>query len=263
VRITRDKWVLGAPSHPIKPIIYILDDLRVSALINTTTRQWNRELIVVCFSPPDAELILKIPLSSSSVADCVSWPINKTRIFTVKSAYIMAKSEEVYRNSSNQGKGEASNHDQIAKDWKKLWSITAPPKMLTVLWRFAHDCLPTGHQLRNGNIPTSECCPHCGREENLFHTFIGCQYMTEIWREIKKKSGFKLNQAWLGFPWDWLFEFLSRCTKREATMLTIVLWHIWEARNAMRNGEADVHPWLWVKKIIAYVDMVLLSIRLI
>jgi hypothetical protein len=24
------------------------------------------------------------------------------------------------------------------------------------------------------------------------------------------------------------------------------------------NGEADVHPWLWVEKILAYVDMVLL-----
>jgi hypothetical protein len=130
--------------------------------------------------------------------------------------------------------------------------------MLTVLWRFAHDCLPTGQQLKNRNIPTSECCPHCGREENLFHTFIGCQYVIEIWREIKKRSGFKLNHAWLGSPRNWLFEFLSRCTKREATMLTIVLWHIWEVRNAVRNEEADVHPWLWVEKILAYADMVLL-----
>jgi hypothetical protein len=65
-------------------------------LINTTTRQWNQELIEVCFSPPDVELILKIPLSSSSVVDYVSWPFTKTGIFTAKSAYIMAKSEEVY-----------------------------------------------------------------------------------------------------------------------------------------------------------------------
>jgi hypothetical protein len=81
VRITRDIWVLGALCHPIKPIVYILDNLRVSALINKATRQWNQELIEVYFSPPDAELILKIPLSSSLVVDCVSWPFTKTVIF--------------------------------------------------------------------------------------------------------------------------------------------------------------------------------------
>jgi hypothetical protein len=31
--------------------------------------------------------------------------------------------------------------------WKKLWKSKAPGKMKITVWRFAHDCLPSGHQL--------------------------------------------------------------------------------------------------------------------
>lgn len=54
------------------------------------------------------------------------------------------------------------------------------------------------------------------------------------------------------------FETLANCTEREATILVIALWHIWEVRNAIRNGENEVHPHCVVEKVIAYVDMVLL-----
>jgi len=38
----------------------------------------------------------------------------------------------------------------------------------------------------------------------------------------------------------------------------IFLWHIWEVRNVVRNGEREVRPHCLVEKILAYVDMVLL-----
>jgi hypothetical protein len=82
--------------------------------------------------------------------------------------------------------------------------------------------------------------------------------VTEIWKELKKENGIKLNQGWVGSPRSWLFDFLLSCTKREATILAIAFWHIWEARNTVRNGEAEIHPRCWVEKILIYVDMVLL-----
>jgi hypothetical protein len=46
------------------------------------------------------------------------------------------------------------------------------------------------------------------------------------------------------------YGFLGSCrgTKREATMLTISFWHIWEASNAVRNGEIEMYPSCLVEK---------------
>jgi hypothetical protein len=123
----------------------------------------------------------------------------------------MAKREQVLKKISSEDKGETSNQSQTARDWKRLWSIKAPPKMLIVLWRFAHNCLPTGQQLKHKNIQAYEGCPHCGREENLYHTFMGCPYVHMMWRNLQRRCGFKLNKIWYGSQSAWLFEFLQRC----------------------------------------------------
>jgi hypothetical protein len=64
----------------------------------------------------------------------------------------MAKREHMLKKIYSEGKGETLNQSQTARDWKKLSSIKAPSKMLIVLWRFAHNCLPIGQQLKHKNI---------------------------------------------------------------------------------------------------------------
>ena len=166
----------------------------------------------------------------------------KTGIYTVKSTYIMAKSEAVHLKASVTGKGESSDQVCSAKEWKRLWTIKAPPKMKIVLWRFAHNCLPTGQKLRTRNIPAYDLCCHCGREETVEYAFLTCQYVMEVWKELKKRCDFKRLPKPFGSPWQWIFETLANCSDREATILVISFWHIWEARNAVRNGENEVHP---------------------
>ena len=63
IRITKDKWVPDAPCHPIQPVVQMPDDLKVCSLIDESSRQWNDELVRICFRPADAESILNIPLS--------------------------------------------------------------------------------------------------------------------------------------------------------------------------------------------------------
>jgi hypothetical protein len=111
IRITKDKWIPDAPCHPILPSVQMPDDLKVSALMDESSRQWNEELVRICFRPLDVERILNIPLSLNRVPNCVSWPFTKTGTYTVKSAYIMAKSEAVHLKASVKGKGESS--DQV------------------------------------------------------------------------------------------------------------------------------------------------------
>ena len=39
-------------------------------------------------------------------------------------------------------------------------------------------------------------------------------------------------------------------------MVAIVCWHIWKARNEVRNSDAKVCPTTTVKKVIAYAEMI-------
>ncbi|VAI29049.1 unnamed protein product [Triticum turgidum subsp. durum] len=52
------------------------------------------------------------------------------------------------------GKGSSSKQDYLEKVWKRLWAIQCPNKMKIMLWRIAHNCLPTGSQLQTRSIPT-------------------------------------------------------------------------------------------------------------
>jgi len=242
IRIMKDRWILDMPCTPLHPMVQIPDELKVNALIDESTRQWNEELIRICFSSANAECILSIPLSHNQIPDYVSWPQTKTGIYTVKSAYIMTKSEDVHLKASIMGKGESSDQVRSAKEWKHLWSIKALPKMKIVLWRFAHNCLPTGQKLRIRNTPAYDLCYHCGSDETVEHVFLTCQYVMEIWKELKKRCDFRRLPKPFGSPRQWIFETLANCSDREATIIVISFWHIWEARNAVRNGENEVHP---------------------
>ena len=77
IRIMKDKWIPGMPCIPIHPMVQIPDELKVNALIDESTRQWNEELIRICFSSADAERIISIPLSHNRIPDYVSWPLTK------------------------------------------------------------------------------------------------------------------------------------------------------------------------------------------
>jgi len=236
IRITKDKWIPDAPCHPICPTVDIPDDLKVNYLIDESSRKWNEELVRICFSPADAERILNIALSHNRVLDYVSWPFTKTGTYTVKSAYTMAKSEKVHLEASVRGRGESSDQVGTAKEWKSMWSIKVTPKIKIVLWRLAHNCLPTGQQLRKRNIPAYDLCCHYGRDETTEHAFLTCQYVAESWRELKKRCGLKKLLKPFVSPRQWIFDVLAGCTDREATIFVIFLWHILEARNIVHNG---------------------------
>jgi ribonuclease HI len=51
-------------------------------------------------------------------------------------------------------------------------------------------------------------------------------------------------------------DFLNRATALEATILTVTLWHIWDARNQVREGESLMHPRSVAEKALAYIQMI-------
>ena len=127
--------------------------------------------------------------------------------------------------------------------------------MKIVLWRIAHDCLPTGQQLSIRHIPASDACCYCGRVESVQHVFLTCHYVAEIWWEMKKWWGITRKIKSFISIRQWLFDYLASASHEDATIFTVVVWHIWEARNEVRNGETLKHPRCVAEKGKAYIDM--------
>ena len=258
IRLKNDRWIQNYSL--LKPTVSLQDDITVNFLIDEETKNWNEAIIRTCFSNEDAEKILQIPLSSTSCDDFPAWPLSKSGIYTVKSAYSLIRLESFHNYMSANGRGESSNQKENSKLWKRLWSVQAPPKMKIVLWRMAQDCLPTGTQLKHRNITGPDICYFCHKEETVEHVFLMCQYASEVWREIKRSFGFKCKIRYPVSMKQWLFDFLSTATEDEATIFTITVWHVWEARNSVRNGEKQVHPKIIAEKAKAYVQMALLHL---
>lgn len=75
-----------------------MEDLLVSDLIDQDLHWWRSDYIMTLFQREDAELICRIPLSRSYVADSIVWIHNKNGRFIVKSAYKVAR--EMLRGSN-------------------------------------------------------------------------------------------------------------------------------------------------------------------
>jgi ribonuclease HI len=156
------------------------------------------------------------------------------------------------------GNGLSSGaNSEMEKLWKKLWNINAPGKMKINLWRVAHDCLPSGYQLRRRHVPASDACCFCGRKECIEHTLLFCPYAYKVWRGVKTAYPVQLRRRQLTNIKVWLFDFLTRADDREAVTLAVTVWHLWSSRNAVRNGEPLKHPNSLVLQIKSYMEMIL------
>uniref|UniRef100_A0A8R7UKC8 Reverse transcriptase zinc-binding domain-containing protein n=1 Tax=Triticum urartu TaxID=4572 RepID=A0A8R7UKC8_TRIUA len=114
--------------------------------------------------------------------------------------------------------------------------------MKIVLWRLAHDCLPLDDQLSLRQVPTRTDCPFCGRTERVEHALLFCPHAHAVWDDIKGFFHIKLRRVSFSSPKQWLFDFLSGCSDQEATVLTVAIWHIWEAQNVARNESVAPQP---------------------
>ncbi|KAM3369843.1 hypothetical protein ACQJBY_017611 [Aegilops geniculata] len=103
--------------------------------------------------------------------------------------------------------------------------------MKIVLWRFVHDCLPTGFQLVRRHIPADDGCFFCNRTERVEHLFLLCPFARSVWKGVKEEFSVRLCRKDMVNGRQWMFDFLAHASKLQATIVAITLWHIWEARN--------------------------------
>jgi hypothetical protein len=139
------------------------------------------DLVRSCFPENIASKVLEVPIGRHGGEDFVSWPFSRFGVYTVRSAYHLAREDRFASAHSCVGPGSSSAIVDNLKLWKKLWACKAPGKMKITAWRFAHDCLPCGHQLQKCHIPASPLCIYCGQDEIVEHALLFCHYANEVW----------------------------------------------------------------------------------
>ena len=73
------------------------------------------------FHPDDREAIMSIPLSTNDTSDRLIWVENRSRKFTVKSAYALALEEQQHT-----AMGDCLNGLVRRKTWKAIWHLNVP-----------------------------------------------------------------------------------------------------------------------------------------
>ena len=144
IRIVSDHWIPSTPPQLLDPIAEIPAEATVKCLMNEELSSWIEENVRAFFRDDLASEILQIPISHHGGDDFPRWPFTKFGDYTVRSGYNLLRSARFTVHQSRNGRGESSNRTGEEKFWKSLWSITTPSKMKVVLWRLAHDCLPSG-----------------------------------------------------------------------------------------------------------------------
>ena len=114
----------------------------VAELIDPELHDWRSEFILDMFEQADAEAICRIQLSRRDVEDTLIWMHHKKGLFTVKSAYKVAREVLHGRNLAKSSRG------CVGKEvWAALWKLRIPNKIKVFGWRACNDILPIKQNL--------------------------------------------------------------------------------------------------------------------
>lgn len=111
-----------------------------SDLLAPDGHDWDFDKLRSLFNVADVEAIEKIiKLPQRPSEDVLAWHMEKSGLFTVRSAYNLALKLEHLE--SRQASPAAPEGDR--KLWKLIWSGNVAPKVNAFAWKLARDILPT------------------------------------------------------------------------------------------------------------------------
>jgi hypothetical protein len=87
--VWHDNWISGTRS--LKPMGRLIDTpvLTVADLIEEESGEWSVQKVCEIFTAPHADAILSLPRRRSGIDDCWAWEHERSRVFSVRSAYRM------------------------------------------------------------------------------------------------------------------------------------------------------------------------------
>lgn len=216
MRVWRDPWLPDDQNPFIStPELGYLNNPCVWSLFYTDASTWDYEVVRDIFNSRDLRLILSIPTTSLPLRDSLYLGWEESGLYSVKSAYRMAKGMRV----SVRG-----------FEWTRVWNLKLPPKIKCFFWALNTLRLPTKDVLIIKQVDYDPMCPLCGEDyETAAHLFANCTYAKACWHVLNDDwtlEGAISIQTWIANLWS------SVPIEMRVKMVTIC-WAIWEERNNM------------------------------
>ena len=136
------------------------------------------------------------------------------------------------------------NHDKDLHG-VSIWSSSVPNRVKIFAWLLFQDWLNSKSNLLDKHIVTDELCTRCGFDgEDNSHIFIHCSLAQRIWQRLELSPSESISDLW------------GCRLPPEADMiiwhsiLLIILWKMWDSRNAMTFKQQNHHSIFTLKRII-------------
>ncbi|KAG8372540.1 hypothetical protein BUALT_Bualt12G0076700 [Buddleja alternifolia] len=143
----------------------------------------------------DVSLILSMPLSRYPCPDSLIWHYSNNRLFSVKSAYHVARS------LATDGTPSRSSHPSGC--WKFIWGAKLPHKIRVFIWRVCKGVLPTMSNLLRHHCLVENLCPCCSMHvETDVHVLLECDMARQVWS--LSDLPWSIVAAWHGSVEDWI-----------------------------------------------------------
>jgi hypothetical protein len=217
--IWTDPWLQGENlSQYYRPHVQLVSDLFHHQ------GSWNLDLLRELFPIDVVNKIRALPLSLNSYADRWIWGADKHGLFTVKSAYHVARS--LILNEDSDGPNPS------ASLWNGIWTAQVPSKVKICAWKACANILPTRSRLSERGIDIDTHCPLCEEEvESPLHALRDCSVASEALSIAQFAPLSVVTQQ--SSVHEWLLFQVSHLSKRSFSALLMLIWAIWRNRNSM------------------------------
>lgn len=221
-------------------------------MLDFERRDWDYDKLTGYFNPADAEAIAKIKIPTRHAEDFLAWPMEKSGLFTVRSAYNLALAQQNLLSCN----AMSSAPDGERKLWYHVWKGKVPPKVNVFIWKLCRDALPTQRRKFVQHMEIDDTCRLCGMaSETGHHATVVCPQARDLRSAMRGHWPLPDEEQFTYSGPDWLLLLLDRCSLDQRDMVKLVLWRAWTSHNNIvhQSGsfhiESSVHQLLNIREI--------------
>jgi hypothetical protein len=197
--------------------------------------EWMEEIVYEYFRDVDVQKILSIRLPSRPTEDFISWLHEKSGVFSVRSAYRLAKEHS----ETERGAAQSSSEGQAGRPiWKRYWSTPLPHKILIFGWKVINNGLASRMNKISRHIVTIGTCEICGREdESIMHALLWCNHAVSLREAMRQYWELPDEEQYRSMAPSSLLHILETLGR-----VLVLLWRTWQVRNDIthENGKFSI-----------------------